>query len=109
MTDSMVAALDGGPTYASAVSLVLHEGERPPCQGDNGRLFFSEHPWELERAKELCAGCPVRLHCLAGAIQRREPWGVWGGQVFDGGVDIERKRPRGRPRKTGAHAQAIGG
>ncbi len=36
--------------------------------------------------------------CLAGALERREPWGVWGGELFVSGVVVARKRPRGRPR-----------
>ena len=36
----------------------------------------------------------------AGALERREPWGVWGGELFLQGVVIPRKRPRGRPRKN---------
>ena len=44
--------------------------------------------------------CPARLACLAGALERREPWGVWGGEWFVQGVVVPRKRPRGRPRKT---------
>ena len=42
---------------------------------------------------------PARLACLAGALERREPWGVWGGEIFERGTIIARKRPRGRPRK----------
>ena len=37
--------------------------------------------------------------CLEGALERREPWGVWGGEIFDAGHVIARKRARGRPRK----------
>lgn len=65
-------------------------------------LFFAERPAELEQAKTLCGGCPMRAACLAGALERAEPWGVWGGEIFDGGVVIARKRPRGRPRKVAA-------
>jgi len=36
---------------------------------------------------------------LAAALEREEPWGVWGGEILDRGTVIERKRPRGRPRK----------
>ncbi|OBG07404.1 WhiB family transcriptional regulator, partial [Mycolicibacter sinensis] len=46
-----------------------------------------------------CAGCPIRRQCLALALQRAEPWGVWGGEILDRGTVIGRKRPRGRPRK----------
>lgn len=74
-----------------------------PCQVA-GPLFFAGEPERLERAKSLCAGCPVRLPCLAGAMQRQEPWGVWGGELFEAGRIGERKRPRGRPRKHLARA-----
>jgi WhiB family redox-sensing transcriptional regulator len=50
----------------------------------------------------MCRGCPLRLMCLQGAIERREPWGVWGGQILDDGRVIPRKRVRGRPRKDTA-------
>ena len=55
---------------------------------------------QLEQAKALCGDCPVRDACLAGALDRAEPWGVWGGEIFERGVVIARKRPRGRPRKV---------
>ena len=55
--------------------------------------------WAERRAKMICAGCPVRTMCLGLALERREPWGVWGGQLFVAGVVVPRKRPRGRPRK----------
>ena len=43
--------------------------------------------------------CPARVQCLAGALDREEPWGVWGGQLLVQGAVVPRKRPRGRPRK----------
>lgn len=70
-----------------------------PCHGGNPDLWFAESPAELERAKELCTGCPVQRQCLAAALERGEPWGVWGGEIFDRGSIVSRKRPRGRPRK----------
>lgn len=73
-----------------------------PCHASDPDLFFAERPAELEQAKELCLDCPLRAQCLAGAIDRAEPWGVWGGEIFDRGVVIARKRPRGRPRKIAA-------
>ncbi len=71
-----------------------------PCRVNDAELFFAESPADVELAKALCQDCPVRLECLAGALERREPWGVWGGQLFLQGVVIPRKRPRGRPRKN---------
>ena len=67
-----------------------------PCRLADPDLFFAEAPAEVEEAKALCLECPVREACLAGALRRREPWGVWGGELFIAGVVVPRKRPRGR-------------
>ena len=56
-------------------------------------------PTEAEAFDPLCQECPLREGCLAGAVARSEPWGVWGGEVFVDGVVVPRKRGRGRPRK----------
>ena len=77
-----------------------------PCRAGDADLWFAESPAQLEQAKTLCAECPVRSACLAGALARGEPWGVWGGEIFDHGVVIPRKRPRGRPRKVRADEAA---
>jgi WhiB family redox-sensing transcriptional regulator len=71
-----------------------------PCRSGDADLWFAEAPKELERAKALCTGCPIKAECLAGALQRGEPWGVWGGEIFERGTVIPRKRPRGRPSKA---------
>jgi WhiB family redox-sensing transcriptional regulator len=70
-----------------------------PCRNFDPDLWFADQPAELELAKALCGECPVRVECLAGAIERAEPWGVWGGEIFERGAVVPRKRPRGRPRK----------
>ncbi|MBD0737898.1 WhiB family transcriptional regulator [Streptomyces sp. NPDC003300] len=70
-----------------------------PCRTYDPEVFFAESPADVEYAKSLCQTCPVREACLAGAKDRREPWGVWGGELFIQGVVVPRKRPRGRPRK----------
>jgi WhiB family redox-sensing transcriptional regulator len=70
-----------------------------PCRSEP-ELFFAESPQDVLRAKALCGGCPVRAECLTGALRRREPWGVWGGELFEQGRVIAGKRARGRPRKT---------
>ena len=77
-----------------------------PCHIGNPDLWFAENPVELERAKALCADCPIRRECLDAALQRQEPWGVWGGEIIERGTIIARKRPRGRPRKTAEVAHA---
>jgi WhiB family redox-sensing transcriptional regulator len=71
-----------------------------PCRVNDAELWFAESPADVEHAKALCIECPVQALCLDGALERREPWGVWGGELFLQGVVIPRKRPRGRPRKS---------
>jgi WhiB family transcriptional regulator, redox-sensing transcriptional regulator len=71
-----------------------------PCRSGDADLWFAEAPAELERAKALCTACPIKAECLAGALGREEPWGVWGGEIFERGTVIPRKRPRGRPSKA---------
>jgi WhiB family redox-sensing transcriptional regulator len=70
-----------------------------PCT-DDPELFFAESPEDVETAKAFCRECPTRVACLAGALERRELCGVWGGELFLSGAIVPRKRPRGRPRKT---------
>jgi WhiB family transcriptional regulator, redox-sensing transcriptional regulator len=90
-----VGALDGLLDAAPRAESAL------PCrEADDADLWFADAPADLERAKALCAGCPVRAECLAGALRRGEPWGVWGGEIFQRGSVVARKRPRGRPSKA---------
>jgi WhiB family redox-sensing transcriptional regulator len=89
---------------ALARSLADHDRVRRPvvdlpCQRHDPNLWFGETPVELERAKALGAACPIRLACLAVAVDHAEYAGVWGGHIFDRGQIVAHKRPRGRPRK----------
>ena len=71
-----------------------------PCHENDAEMWFAETPDGVEFAKALCRTCPAIAQCLAGALDRGEPWGVWGGELFVQGVIVARKRPRGRPRKN---------
>ncbi|MFC7373807.1 WhiB family transcriptional regulator [Brachybacterium sp. GCM10030267] len=85
-------------TFPSPVTTAAH---MLPCHdADAADLFFSERPADLERAKALCADCPLIQECREGALERAEPWGVWGGAIFESGRIIAVKRGRGRPRKN---------
>jgi WhiB family redox-sensing transcriptional regulator len=75
-----------------------------PCLEYDAALWFAENPADVEVAKALCRECPALTGCLAGALDREEPWGVWGGELFVRGVIVAIKRPRGRPRKDLAAA-----
>jgi WhiB family redox-sensing transcriptional regulator len=99
------SVFDGDPVEAADLGGLLDAAPRAglalPCrQSEDADLWFAESPDELERAKALCAECPIRTECLAGALRRGEPWGVWGGEIFQRGTVIARKRPKGRPSKA---------
>jgi WhiB family redox-sensing transcriptional regulator len=70
-----------------------------PCREENPELFFAESQEDVETAKAICRGCKARLTCLTSALERSEPWGVWGGELLQDGAIIARKRPRGRASK----------
>jgi hypothetical protein len=72
------------------------------CADGNGTLtplFFSDHVLDIARAKAICAKCALSASCLDEALEREEPWGVWGGELLSGGRIVAHKRPGGRPPK----------
>lgn len=112
VSSAPVSTGDESEQCGTAVAVLLDstppDDEALPCRRDPD-LWFAETPGELERAKVLCTACPVKEECLAGALSRGEPWGVWGGEILDCGAVVARKRPRGRPRKnTSARAAGAG-
>ncbi|HEY5663337.1 MAG TPA: WhiB family transcriptional regulator [Ilumatobacter sp.] len=66
-------------------------------EGTLTALFFSDHLLDIARAKAICGRCARRRDCLADALERQEPWGVWGGELLSGGRVVAHKRPGGRP------------
>jgi len=68
-------------------------------RGSFTHLFFSDDPMELARAKAICSRCVLRERCLAGALERGEEYGVWGGEMLVEGRIVAEKRRRGRPPK----------
>lgn len=91
-------AVPHAPDVATLLHAALGEGLVQPCRTHDPDLWFSESPAELERAKQLCGACPVRVECLAAALARGEFCGVWGGQIIVRGAVVAHKRARGRPR-----------
>jgi len=70
------------------------------CADGNGTLtplFFSDDNVDIARAKAICARCPLKVSCLDEALERIEPWGVWGGELIEEGRIVADRRPRGRP------------
>lgn len=89
---------DGTPMVIDAIT----EAGRARCADGNGTLtplFFSDHLVDIARAKAICSKCDLRERCLNGALERQEPWGVWGGELLSGGRIVAVKRPCGRPPK----------
>ena len=60
---------------------------RGACRGPQAAAFFPPSSFERKeekearenRAKSICATCPVREPCLDYALRIREPHGIWGG------------------------------
>ena len=60
---------------------------RAACRGEDPALFFAPGYFERheekaareQRAKAICAACPVSQTCLEFALHVREQHGVWGG------------------------------
>ena len=57
------------------------------CRGPQAAVFFPPPQFERkeekaereQRAKAICATCPVKAPCLQYALGIREPHGIWGG------------------------------
>jgi WhiB family redox-sensing transcriptional regulator len=88
--DGAATVLDGEPAGVARCA----DG-----RGSLSHLFFSDDEFDLARARAICGPCARRESCLAGALERGEPYGVWGGQLLVDGVVVANKRGRGRPPK----------
>ena len=97
------------------IEQINDQGQEPQWQdlarcndgtGSMTELFFSEQLDDIAGAKAFCLECPVKDECLTGAQIRREPWGVWGGELFVNGKIVAQKRKRGRPPKIRPETEA---
>ncbi|HZE42087.1 MAG TPA: WhiB family transcriptional regulator [Stackebrandtia sp.] len=61
-------------------------------EGDPDALFVQGA--EQNVAKKVCKGCPVRMECLADALDNRVEFGVWGGMTERERRALLRKHPR---------------
>lgn len=84
-------------TLHSTETLVLSARRCSDGNGTLAYLFFSDEWVDVQRAKAICAKCSSSTECLAGALERAEPWGVWGGEQIETGRIVAVRRPRGRP------------
>lgn len=108
LMDTAISLVD--PSEYAGPDLLQPDGRDDPpprapvarCSDGNGTmtgLFFSDHVADIARAKAMCGLCPLQASCLTDALERDEPWGVWGGELLSGGRVIANKRPCGRPPK----------
>jgi WhiB family transcriptional regulator, redox-sensing transcriptional regulator len=58
-----------------------------PCVVGPADLWFSDVPEEIDHARNAC--------------------GVWGGELFLGGLPVPSPKRNGRPRKDAAHVEAL--
>lgn len=57
----------------------VHWATAAKCKGSDDTLFAEGAA--QRRIRTLCNGCPVKLECLAEALDNRIEWGVWGGMT----------------------------
>ena len=62
------------------------------CRGMDPDELFVQGAAQ-NRAKTVCAACPVRTECLADALDNRVEFGVWGGMTERERRALLRRRP----------------
>ena len=75
---------------------------RAACRDLDSSVFFhpdgergSKRQGREDRAKAICAGCPVRAACLDHSLRVEEPYGIWGGLAEDERLLLRRARTPG--------------
>src|SRR4051794_30078434 len=74
------------------------------CRHEDPELFFpigTTGPaiLQVEEAREVCRGCPVKEPCLQWALECGVDHGVWGGLTEDERRSFRRRQPRPRSRR----------
>ena len=70
-----------------------HRGACRTIPKNHKEWFFSESHKKMDKAKAICATCPVRIECLEHAVTVREK-GIWGGETGQGRERIRREQGR---------------
>jgi WhiB family redox-sensing transcriptional regulator len=66
------------------------------CKDTDPELFFpvgttGQALLQIDRAKQVCCECPVKIECLDFAIETNQDSGIWGGTSEDERRDIRRR------------------
>lgn len=74
--------------------------DRAECLNHDPELFFPigesrYYQLQIERAIEVCKGCPVVEECLTFAVETKQTHGVWGA-MSEKGLDALRRRANRR-------------
>lgn len=73
--------------------------QRAACRTEQPDELFVRGA-EQNKAKQVCAGCPVRTECLAEALDNQIEWGVWGGMTERERRALLRRQPHASWRKV---------
>jgi WhiB family redox-sensing transcriptional regulator len=94
----------GAPTApGEAVTIPAQRSPHPPlggvdwasqaaCRGGDPDALFVQGAAQ-NQAKVVCRACPVRVRCLADALDNRVEFGVWGGMTERERRALLRRRP----------------
>ncbi|EGG46991.1 MULTISPECIES: WhiB family transcriptional regulator [Streptomyces] len=82
--------------------------DRAACRTEDPDLFFPVGTTgpallQIEEAKSICRGCPVREQCLEWALETGQDIGVWGGTT-----ELERRALKRRRRATASRQGGTG-
>lgn len=66
------------------------------CKDTDPELFFpvgttGQALLQIDRAKQVCDECPVKIECLDFAIETNQDSGIWGGTSEEERRDIRRR------------------
>lgn len=53
--------------------------KRAACHGVDPNVFFPTRGEDVEAARAICDGCPVKAECLDYALRTSQKFGIWGG------------------------------
>ncbi len=85
----------------TATTLVASWRDRAACAGYSNSAFFpgsDASAATIERARAVCAVCPVSDECLQYAFETNQVAGIWGGTTEDERRSLRRKWLTGRRR-----------
>ena len=88
-----MGATIGSPTRWRKIMWVEDWAPRAACRQDTPDALFVRGA-EQNKAKQVCASCPVRTECLAEALDNQIEWGVWGGMTERERRALLRRRPQ---------------